>query len=318
MFRRIPSFLCAVILLWMPLRALAFAVTPASQDISGQRGSTVNGEIDVINNRNAEQTFYLGSIAFAPNEASGSPQFIPYETEHSGLPEWIAFPVPSLTIPPNTKVTVPFTVAIPETSASGTVFAAITVSTAPSEIVALNGASVDAKVASLLFLTVEGETVERLALLGFDSAGDADGPFVLARSYAFRLQNQGNVGVIPMGTINLTDVFGRTILSQAINADGGRVLPMTTREYSGSVGDPSDDRFIDVLRAQVSAPAIGPITATINVANGSDILTRSFVYWFIPLHLILTAAMAVVLLLVLWKTLSRFRHRLGGIGTGSQ
>ncbi len=316
MLRRLIPLLCAVVLLWMPFRAIAFAIAPASLDLSGKRGETIDGTIAVINDGSAEQTFTLGAIKFAPGESS-TPSFIPFETDHSGLPEWIAFPVRTVLIPANTKVDVPFTVTIPQDVASGTVYAAITVSRGTSSAVATNGATIDAKMASLLFVTVEGETVEKLALLDFATPGNADGPFELARQFVFRVQNQGNVAAVPSGTITLVDALGRTIVLQAVNEEGGRVLPMTTRSFSGAIG-PQPNGFVESVRSQISSFAIGPVTATLTVVAGSQSLTKSFVYWVLPLHLILTAAMAVAVLLALWKLLPRVRDRLGRIKAGSQ
>ncbi|MEI6511464.1 MAG: hypothetical protein WCO25_05520 [Candidatus Uhrbacteria bacterium] len=316
MLRRLLPFFCAVVLLWMPFRALAFAIAPATLDLSGKRGETIKDTIAVINNGSAEQTYYLGTLKFVPGETS-TPSFIPFETDHSGLPEWIAFPVKIVSIPANTKVDVPFTVTIPQDAASGTVYAAITVSTSPSQVVASNGATVEAKMASLLFVTVEGETVEKLALLDLSSSNAADGPFDLARQFVFRVQNQGNVASVPTGTITLTDALGRLVASQPINVEGGRVLPMTTRSFSGSIG-PNPVGFVESVRSQIANFAIGPIHATLVIESGSQALTKSFSYWTFPLHLLLTAAMAVVILLALSKVLSRGRDRLGRIQPGQQ
>lgn len=314
MLRRLLPFLCAVVLLWMPSRALAFAIAPATLDLSGQRGETIEDTIAVINNGSAEQTYYLGTLKFVPGESS-TPSFIPFETDHSGLPEWIAFPVKTVTIPAGTKVDVPFTVTIPQDAASGTAYGAITVSTSPSDVVATNGATIEAKMASLLFVTVGGETVDKLALLDFASSGDADGPFDLARQFVFRVQNQGNVASVPSGAVTLTDSLGRRVATQPINEDGGRILPMTTRSFSGSIG-PNPHGFVETVRSQIANFAIGPMNATLTISTGTQTITRSFSYWTFPLHLFLTAAMAVVILLALSKLLSRGRERLGRIQPG--
>ncbi len=308
--------ICAVVLLWMPCRALAFAVAPASLDLSGRRGETIKDTIAVINDGSAEQTFTLGTLKFVPDETS-TPKFIPFETDHSGLPEWIAFPIKTVTVPANTKVDVPFTVTIPDAVPSGTAYAAITVSAASSEVVATNGAAINAKMASLLFVTVQGETVEKLALLDFGATNSGNTSLQLARWFNFRVQNQGNVVAVPSGTITLVDAIGRTLLSQPINSEQSRVLPMTTRSFAGSIG-PIPSSFGDALRSEVANFAIGPVTAKLTVASGSQTFSKTASYWTLPWHLLLTAAMAVVILLALWKLLSRGRDRLGRIRTGSQ
>ena len=116
--------------------------------------------------------------------------------------------------------------------------------------------------------------------------------------------------------IDLAPIGAEVWIDGGHNEDGGRVLPMTTRSFSGTIG-PQPSGFVDTVRSQISSFAIGPVTATLTVVAGTQTVTKSFSYWTIPLHLILTAAMAVVLLLALWKLLSRVRDRLGRIRAGS-
>jgi hypothetical protein len=315
MLRRLSILICAAVLLWIPHRALAFAVAPGIMEISGKRGDTIERTIAVINNSTAEQTYYLGALKFVPGEGSGSPEFIPFEVDHSGLPEWLVFPVKEVAIPPRTKVDVPFQVVIPQGAASGSYFAAVTVSTAPHEIVETNGASIEAKTAVLLFLTVEGETVEKLALLDFTS--EADGRIVsdLSVPYQYRLQNQGNVFVKPEASVRLTDIFGRTVLVADGNPDQGRVLPESTRTFEGETAS-RPDGFVETVRSQLGTLTIGPVTATLTVRYADEELAETFSFWVIPWQLIICAVVLTILLKLIWNGLQRGRDRLGEIETG--
>lgn len=306
MAHRLAIIFCAVILLWIPSFVHAFAVAPATLDLSGSRGTSVTGTVAVINNSDAEQTYYLGTLKFAPDETSGGPEFIAYETDHSGMPEWIAFPVTSVSIPSQTKVDVPFTVMVPKDVPSGTYYAAVTVSLTPSEIVASNGATIEAKLAVLVFLTVGGETIEKLALLDFVTPGNADGPLFSNHevSYAYRLQNQGNVAVVPSARITVRDVFGRKILASDANPSGGRVLPESTRAFYGEIVPAAED-FFTVARQQASSFAIGPVTATLAVTYGSETLSSSISYWAFPWQLLVCFAVLVVLMKLVWNGLTR-------------
>lgn len=289
--------------MWIPWNAHAFGVSPATLDVSGARGESVDGTFTVINPSTAEQTYYLGTLKFGPGEPSGTPAFIPYDVDHSGMPEWIAFPHAVVSIGAQAKADVPFTIQIPSDAESGSYYAAVTVSTTPSDLVATNGASVEAKTAVLLFLTVEGETVQKEAVLDFVTP---DGPIMQVHdlSYAFRVQNQGNVVVAPKAYIVVKDAFGRTVFVKDANAGMARVLPGTTRSFTDElIGRP--DTFSSMVQKQWNLFAIGPMTASLLV-DGSD---TGFVlrYWMVPWQLLACFAGGLVLLKLIWNGLRRKR-----------
>lgn len=306
MYRRIALLLCAAAVLWIPSFVSAFAVSPATLDLSASRGETVQQTVSVINNGAAEQTYYFGTMSFVPDETSGIPQFLSSDNDRSGLAGWIVFPVSNVAIPAGTKVDVPFEVTVPGDVESGTYYAAVTVSTAPSEIVASNGATIEAKTAVLVFLTVEGETVSKFALLDFTSPDEGGMESRLYVPYAFRVQNQGNVAFVPDATITLTDMFGRVVTRTNANGELARVLPETTRTFEGVLaGGP--DGFWSVVRQQVSLFAIGPVTATLDLRAGDQAETTSFSFWMFPWQLIVTAAGAVLLAWLVWRGITRRR-----------
>ncbi len=287
--------------MWIPWNAHAFGVSPATLDLSGSRAETVDGTFTVVNASTAEQTYYLSTLKFGPGEQSGTPAFIPYDVDHSGLPEWIAFPHAAVSVAAQSKADVPFTVRIPSGIESGSYYAAVTVSTTPSELVATNGATVEAKTAVLVFLTVEGETVGKAAVLDFVTP---DGPIMTVHdlSYAFRVQNQGNVVIAPKSAIVVKDLFGRTVYTKDGNADAGRVFPGTTRTFSDELIErPSS--FIATAQRQWDLFAVGPVTATLLVEGVDSRLTIH--YWMLPWQLLACFAGALILLKLIWNGLRR-------------
>lgn len=315
MYRRIALIICLAVALWMPSFANAFAVSPATLDLSASRGETVEQTISVINNGTAEQTYYLGTISFVPDETSGAPRFLSGDSDRSGLAGWIHFPVREVTVPSSTKVDVPFVVTIPADAESGTLYAAVTVSVAPSDVVASNGATIEAKTAVLVFMTVEGESIEKAATVDFVSS---DGGLVVAHdvSYAFRVQNQGNVSVVPSAMIVVTDLFGRVVFAKDANPEDGRVLPGTTRTYSGELVErPSG--FLGAIATQWSLFAIGPMTATLSIDGTDSADSPAIHYWMFPWQILVTVIGAIVFAWLALRGLARSRSGIGGISTGN-
>ncbi len=300
--------------MWIPQSVFAFAVSPASIDIYGARNEVIERTVTVVNTSVAEQTYYLATLKFVAGKSSGSPEFIPYETDHSGLPEWISFPVNTVTIPARTKVDVPFKVSIPSGIESGSYFAAVTISTTPSEVVATNGASIEAKTAVLLFVTVSGETIEKLALLDFVTPDDQI-QTLHDVSYAFRLQNQGNVVVKPTATITVKDIFNRTVLVKNVNTEEGRVLPGSTRTFSGEL-ETVPDGFLETVFKQFKLFAVGPVKATLSVQYGVNEQTAEISYWMFPWQLLICMAVDVMILILIWKGIVKLKRRLATIRTG--
>ncbi len=289
----IAVLVCAVAALWMPLRAHAFAVTPALLELSGARGETVKSAITVINDTAAPRTYYLQAIKFVPREDSGAPTFIPYETDHEGLPEWVKFESRAVAVPAGSKAEVPITIAIPNDAASGGQYGAIVVSDTPSDVVATNGAAINANIAVLVFLTVEGETIEKAALLDFTSPEQGSVLAAVAGSFRYRLQNQGNVHVTPTGTVTVRDLFGRTIAAADANSGRNKVLPGVTRTFEGVFGRPTAGLW-DTLKVQFAAFAIGPMTATLELDSvGSDPITSRFGFWVFPWQMLSVIVLSV-------------------------
>ena len=100
----------------------------------------------------------------------------------------------SISVPAGVNREVRFVVGIPSDISSAGYQAAILVSDAPSEAVSSNGAILQASIATLVFLTVEGQNSTKADLVDFTS--DQQGRFALSATgkFSYRIQNQGNQG----------------------------------------------------------------------------------------------------------------------------
>ncbi len=277
----------------MGVKANAASLSPALQEIEASRGEVVDRVLHVINTEEVPQTYYTGVLKFKASDETSSPSFIPYDEDHSGLPEWISLSVPQFQVPARSFVDVPFKIIVPMDVASGSYYAAVTISNAPSDVVASNGAIIEAKTASLILLTVKGETKLRAGLLDFTSTLFGTKTTTIVGSYRYRVQNQGNVHFEPKGSIRFTDVFGRNLLEVDANALKSRVLPGTTRTYDVNV-----DQSQKLL-------AIGPVTATLDLDYGGESrLQQSKTLWLISWPIIsgsVVALLCVVLIVLLKK-----------------
>ena len=301
-----------------PVSVQAFSASPSTMDMEAGRGEKIDRQFTVTNTSSADQTFYCSVLKFVPAGDSGSPQFIPFEKDHAGLPEWIQFSSPSALIRANSKQDIPFSVTVPNDSAAGTFYAAVTISTAPAEIIS-TGATVEAKTALLIFLTVKGETVEKIALLNFGSGEDQGILTLPPKEFTFSLQNQGNVLLVPEGTITIRNAMGAEVQTLSINAENGRLLPKSTRLYRTAwVSQNEAGTFLEKARQEWNAFHFGPYTAQLVLTYESDqknVLNGEYAFWIFPWHAlvfmtgILVIGMSFLFLLVSFLRQKAFPER---------
>ncbi|MBI5794147.1 hypothetical protein HZA87_03620 [Candidatus Uhrbacteria bacterium] len=302
-----PLMISLFTMLTVPSVASAVSVAPASLELTADRGEMVSSSITVLNTQNNDQEYFIGLMGFKPKDDSGTPEFFLPEAGMDDLTSWILLGSSSYIVPALSSSQIPFRVAVPDDIPAGGYYAAITVSPAPADVVATNGAIIEAKTAVLVLLTVGGETQENLALLDFTSAqGESGLPF---HSYQFRLQNQGNVHVMPVGMVRLTGLLGQTILELDANAQEGRVLPGSTRTFSVAP-DTQATNWYNAAAFQLSHLVIGPVKATLDLTyGGNGIIQSSLSFWVFPWQLILTMIGLLLVLCFLYRLSRRWRVR---------
>ncbi|MFH1253365.1 MAG: hypothetical protein V1664_03485 [Candidatus Uhrbacteria bacterium] len=276
----------------------AIGIAPATIELTGDPGSVLKQEITVINTKDAEQTYYLNTRKFtAQGDESGTPKFVPSE-ENSDLVNWLSFSSQAVIVPARSFAKIPFSISVPFGTPAGSYFVAVTVAENPSEIVAANGATIQAETASLIFLTVNGETNLAGQLLDFQ-VDPVDTNQILS-TYKYRVQNQGNVYFAPQGTITLKDIFGRTILTADANQQAGRILPNSTRTFNGVLGQNNQESFFTLLKHQFSVFTAGPITAylEINIGESGPTITATDSFWYIPWELFSMLILAILIILI--------------------
>ncbi len=302
MKKHFTTFICTLALLLSPLFAHAAAVSPSVIELSSSLGGVIDSSFTIFNTGASEQVYFLDLLAFEPNSEDGTPMFTPEASDQNELLSWIDFPVREVPVPAQSKVEVPFNVAVPDDVVSGSYYGAITVSTAPSDIVASNGAMIEAKTAILVFLTIEGETIEKLELLDF-SVNQASSTLPFG-TFQYRLQNQGNVHLTPAGEIALIGLFGQTIDVVDANEAQGRVLPSSTRTYE--VMFDGDTSWLAAAGYQLRHLAIGPVTAQLTLTYGeTEILETQTVMWLIPWQLLSLLVAGVLVLVLFYKGIAK-------------
>lgn len=303
MTRRI--FFSSIALALIPFSASAASISPAMIDLKAGRGETISSEFTVINTGAAEQKYFLDTVSFTSKDETGTPKF--FENGNGNdLAKWIQFPSAEISVPARSKAVVPFQVIVPSDVTAGNHEAAITVSRAPSDIVATNGAIIEAKTALLVFLTIKGETIKQVSLLDFIDSLSNQWRSELSGNFSYRIQNQGNVYAVPNGTIELKDLFGRVLLKADANPTGGRILPNSTRKFEVGIGNAQKGLF-QRIKTQIRTFSIGPITSELSLQLGEGFkpIRAQATFWYIPYETIGIIFLGFVVMILIYRMLSK-------------
>jgi uncharacterized membrane protein len=151
----------------------------------------------------------------------------------------------------------------------------------PSEV------AIESTVAVPLLLTVKGNYTEAGGIVTFTTADNSNTYSQGPVSFLLRYQNTGDVHLKPVGSITITDMFGKTVKTIKVNEDQGAVLPGTIRKF-------------DVGNWSNVGNAFGQYKAQITLIADKVTSTATITMWvFSTTWLFIIIGVVIVLLIVL-------------------
>ncbi len=276
-----------------------FVVGPGRSEISAKPGETVRVEVTVTNRISDDREFMLEVEDIEGTRDGSSMQTLPSgEKSPTGLVDFISFPEDVLALSLGERARIPVDIRVPENTSPGGYFGAVLVSTirkstgGEGEIIPRS--PIIARVASLIFLTVEGE-VERSGeaksletINNYSNYGwwHESGPIEFGLLY----ENTGTVHLNPYGEISIRNILGDEV--GFLQIEPWFVLPksLRLREFSW------DREFL-----------FGRYTVEASVNRGYndevDVLTTSF--WVLPWKLVGTVFLGLFIIIFLVRTFFR-------------
>ncbi len=174
---------------------------------------------------------------------------------------------------------------------------------------------IGSELGTLVLLSADGSFKENADIIEFDIINKKHFLTSLPVDFFYRFQNVGQDRAKPLGDISVVNIFGGTSKIIPANPKGGNVLPRSIRrfeeswkKFSGQTEDPSAPRppdppkqFFKKAWHELKYFAFGRYTANLNLVYGKNnqMNTKAkIVFWVIPWHLILTAGVALIILLI--------------------
>lgn len=259
-------------------------------------GGTAQEIVKIRNVSNSIQTFYPEIFDFKALNETGTPQFILNQEAENytySLASWVKISTEGITLKPNESAALNFTINVPKNAEPGGRYAGILFGTSPPQTSGTQIA-ISNKVGSLILVRVSGDAKESATLKEFSTESNFyEYPPV---DFVVRVENTGNVHVIPKGTIEIKNLFGSVVATADVNSKNGSVLPESIRRF---------DKETDNLTWKPEGLTIGRYTANLSLSYGQGPgkqIVGSLTFWIIPWKLLLVALLAliIIILVLIW------------------
>lgn len=266
------------------------SLSPPTFEISANPGDSLKNVIRVQNISEKNLKVVVEKRNFTALGEEGSVSLTEEETSFS-LASWITPGWSEFDLPAKGNINFPFEIKVPLNAEPGGHFGSLVFKiggATPSQ----TGAALAQELGALILLQVSGDVREAAVLESFqvDKSFAEYGPV----SFEARVRNSGNVHVKPLGSLAITDLFGRHVATVAV--EGRNVLP-------GAV------RRLPVVWEKRNL--VGRYTAALSLGYGTkgQALIATTTFWVIP-YRVGGAAIAVVLAIGLMLYRSRGRLKL--------
>jgi hypothetical protein len=290
---------------------ITIKVEPSIVEDMVNPGDVVSRQITITNQSDKEVTFYayLKDFKAAADDESGQAQLIvPGSESGNYISSWIDITTDGITLPPGAGQSVPYTITVPSNVGPGGYYGAVVFGTQapkakPGE--AEKGASIGVaeQAAALILLQVPGKADERADIREFktDKLLYAT-PFSI--NFSSKIENLGNVHVKPMGVIEISDMMGRKVTSIPVNDKGGNILPKSSRLFTSTWKDSFGfGRYEATLVLSYGTAAdVG--------GEGKKSLTMFWYFWVFPVKIIISAAVSLLVLLMLFVVFLRVYEKM--------
>ncbi len=291
----------------------ALTLTPVRIEVEGDPGSTVVRPIELINEQNAEITFYSSFSNFEAQGESGNPAF----TEpKEGLGTWMKLPE-SITLGPKQSKKINLVIDIPKDAYSGGHFAVAFFGTLPNAS-RTEGVGIGAKTGVLVLLSVKGEVLEAGGVSSFNLKDNKRFYNSLPVSFQYRFRNDGNDRVKPEGTLTIHNAVYYPTERLNGNPVSGNILPKSTRLFNLEwVENPRASDFVQPTGFVASFSeqalyqwnnfAVGPYLASLDLVYGTNgIRTTKSVFFFVfPWQLLICLIILFIIVFFVGRILLR-------------
>lgn len=248
----------------------------------------------------------LSVVDFKPQGETGAPKLLQSSDQPQtpwSLKPYLVLP-DYVTIDPGKSKLVPFTIKIPASLGAGSYYSAVEYNALTSS--AGQKVNVAASSATLMFVTVPGNTTEQLSMVQFGAEQNGKFKGIFSKSpstFGYRLKNEGNIDESPAGSIVVKNIFGHVSAHiDDANPTNELVLLGQTRKFE--VCNPKSTQPSDLGKPSNCQPlklAPGIYTAEVELfygQNGSSNhqIGAKSTFWYLPVWFVVVFILVLLLI----------------------
>jgi len=281
-----------VVGIMFPVKALAqqkiqIIVGPVRQELFLDPGETDSVEVRFYNQSEEPISGTVSIVDFVVSGTDGGPKLIDDPSaaspKYSGA-KWVTIPYSQVTIAPTNRISVPVRIAVPANAAPGGRYVAIyfqPTGATPSS----SGSGVSSRVASLLYIRINGEITENAIITRFYAPSFFEYGPVTANT---EILNRGDYHIRPKAIIAMTNAFGGLV--DQVSLTENNIFPETSRIFETQVGP-------KWLFGRYKLSLMGSYGAT-----GRALEAVTYV-WVMPWRIIAIVTLTIILAIILIKKL---------------
>jgi hypothetical protein len=262
-------------------------ISPPTVEISIKANSWVEETIRVTNSTNRFITVSPMVMDFRADGENGDPDFYKSEVgSYYTLSRWISYDQSSLNFSPGQMINFKYIIYAPVAAEPGGHYGALFFVDKSAANISNRNVAVNSMIGQLIFVSVPGKITKKAILKNYSSLHSVY--FKNNFNYLVKIKDEGNIHIIPSGSVVLTDLIGQKVASTSINPTGGLILPTSIRKFE--------------LNYSSKKILIGPYKATLTANYGSSKpLTSSLVIFILPGWFLVGLAILVILILYIYK-----------------
>ena len=211
----------------------AIQVEPIYQELTIEDGvASISGQLQLTNATAVDQNFEVFAVDIKQFDANGQVVLAdkPISGTQFSLAQFISLPTPNYTAKSGEKISIPFFIRDSTELSPGGHYAVL-VARLTTQAAAVGTQQVLPAISSFVLVRKVGGELYNVSLkqLSFASRSLL---FQVPTSTQLHLSNQGNTHIIPRGTVEFHDLFGRITHRGIINENSVFVFPGTERELT--------------------------------------------------------------------------------------
>lgn len=170
-------------------------------------GQVQNESVQVINNTESEMNLVVYAADSTPSSGGGF-ACKQLSEEKSMVGNWISLEQSELVVPAHQKIDVPFTITVPNNAPVGEHNGCVLVQKRQDDANGQSGVSLSVRNGLRVAITVPGEIVRKLDILGFKHIWRENGNLLFTPSVV----NSGNVSIDTNVKVSIKNIFGKHVI----------------------------------------------------------------------------------------------------------